>query len=248
MIRRTLLALALVIPAAVGAQGAEKLNPDGERLCTADKGWCASIVEDKAAPGILIDDHGTRRKIDLPALPAEGGFEGTSYLIWPMRVPVGDKGAILVGSIMEERTMYSGGGAHASDLTLFLVAPSSPPVSVLTVPWDSGSMIRACFSEKDYRDRRGACHDEYQYSPEIEAKGADAAGYPVLEYRVKSTSYPGTVSRSADSLIKGRLRKKDLVHVEKADCSFTRTFRYDPQAKHYVPDAPLPECGNFTDL
>ena len=256
MIRNVLLAVLLIgcsnaAAADSPAARADVLTPDTgnpNRLCVADKTWCASIIEDKAAPGILIEDNGTTRTIDLPVLPAEGGFGGSSYHLWPMRIPFGDKGDYLIGSIMEERTMYSGGWANASDLTLHLVTPLVKAVEVLTVPWESGSAIRACFGEKDFRQRAGACHDEYDYLAEIVPIVGQVGGSPLLRYKAKATSYPGPVSRSADSLTAKRLRKKDLVHVENAECTFARDFTFDPVSLSYVPDRPLPECGDYTGL
>lgn len=256
MIRNVIFAVLLTCYSnAAGAEGPaatpNALTPDAKnpnRLCVADKTWCASIIEDKAAPGILIEDSGTTRTVDLPTLPAEGGFGGNSYHLWPMRVPFGGKGDYLIGSIMDERTMYSGGWANASNLTVHLVTPLAKAVDVLTVPWESGSAIRACFSEKDFRQRAGACHDEYDYLPDLEPMTGRAGGPPLLRYKAKATSYPGPVSRSADSLAAKRLRKKDLVHVEHADCTFTRDFTFDPASRTYVPDRPLPECGDFTGL
>ena len=215
MIRNVLLAVLLIgcsnaAAADSPAARADVLTPDTgnpSRLCVADKTWCASIIEDKAAPGILIEDNGTTRTINLPVLPAEGGFGGNSYHLWPMRIPFGDKGDYLIGSVREERTMYSGGWANASDLTLHLVTPLVKAVGVLTVPWESRSAIRACFGEKDFRQRAGACHDEYNYLPEIVPIDGQVGGSPLLRYKAKATSYPGPVSRSADSLTAKRLRK-----------------------------------------
>lgn len=227
----------------------EALKPDpanANRLCNADASWCATVVEDKDAPGVRIEMGTATQHLPLPALRRELGFDSSAYSLWRTRLPLGN--GSLIGTIKEDRTMYSGGGAHAATLTLHRIAAGADAREVLSVPWDSGSMIRACFSEKDFRDRRGACHDEYDYTAEISVTGADAAGFPILQYRAKATSYPGSVSRSADSLAKGRLRKKDLVHVENAECSFTRAFRYDAEAGQYVPDSPLPECGDYNDL
>lgn len=229
----------------------EALQPDTtqpERTCIADKSWCLTLVEGEEAPGIRVDDGTPEKVIPLPKLRTEGGFDHAFYSVWPFRIPAGGNGAYLIGVVHEERTMYSGGGAHASTLTLFQVFAAREFAQVMSVPWDSGSMIRACFGEKDFRDRRGACHDEYDYTATLTSSGVDAAGYPVLAYRARATSFPGNVSRSADSLAKGRLRKKDIVRIENDDCTFTRTFRYDATTGEYAPDSPLPECEDYTGL
>ncbi len=241
----------LLLASATSQVPIEVLQADAaqpERSCIADKSWCLTLVEGEDAPIVRIDGNPQGKTIFLPKLPAEGGFDRSFYSLWPARILSGGDGSYLIGVVHEERTMYSGGGAHASTLTLYQVTPSREPTEVLTVPWDSGSMIRACFSEKDFRDRRGACHDEYGYTATLTPSGVDAVGYPVLDYRAVATSFPGNVSRSEDSLTKGRLRKKDIVRVENDDCTFTRTFSYSVAAGRYEPDSPLPECEDYTGL
>ena len=54
------------------------------------------------------------------------------------------------------------------------------------------------------------------------------------------------MSRNEDSLAKPPLKPKDLVKVVDAECSVRRVFTFDPATKAYVPDAPLPDCGDYT--
>lgn len=230
----------------VDALSPDKAKP--EQLCTADKSWCVELRQGDDLPGLIIDAAGQQRTVPLPALPDEIGFSTSLYSLWPSRIPLSGAGASLVGVIRQDRIMYSGGGAHSGTLTLYRTMPGADMVEVLTVPWDSGSLIRACFSEKDFRQRRGVCHDEYAYSAQIGVVAGSAGDLPDLRYTTDANSFPGAVSRSADSLAGPRLRKKDIVRVTNAECSFTRVFRYDPQARRYVPDQPLPDCGDYTGL
>ena len=49
-----------------------------------------------------------------------------------------------------------------TDLTLYAAAPGvAEPPPLLTVPNGGSVMIRACFGERDMRQRAGACHDLY---------------------------------------------------------------------------------------
>ncbi|MNW17228.1 hypothetical protein D3C71_2163380 [compost metagenome] len=68
----------------------------------------------------------------------------------------------------------------------------------------------------------------------------------MLRYRSKATSFPGRVSRSRDSLAARPLRQRDLVTVTDPQCSYQRLYRFTPQAGTYVPDAPVPDCSNYT--
>lgn len=221
-----------------------------EQVCTSDRTWCATLADDEAGqPELRITAGPTRQSLPLPALSESGGFDTTSRHLWPQLVSAG-AGSYLVGVITEEHTAYSGGGAYASTLTLYRVGAGSGIAAVLVVPWDSGSLIRACFSERDYRQRAGACHDEYTFTATLTAAG-DRNGNepPELHYRTTATSFPGRVSRQADSLAAGRLRRSDLVRVKNPECSFSRSFRFDRASRAYQPDRPLPaDCTDFTEL
>lgn len=163
---------------------------------------------------------------------------------WPWLVRF--EGGVLAGVQARESTMYSGGGASASTLHLIAFVPGQPPVEVLSVPQSGSATIRACFSERDMKRRAGACHDEYSFEASLALTGASAAGMPVLRYRSKATSFPGRVSRSKDSLAARPLRQRDLVTVIDPQCSYQRLYRFAPQARAYVPDAPVPDCSNYT--
>jgi hypothetical protein len=106
----------------------------------------------------------------------------------------------VVGIIEEQRSMYSGGGASAQRLSLYLLPTGSSGVlgqDILTVPIKAYAMIRACFTENDFERRRGACHDEYTFdgtitvAPRQQARGQQN-GMPDLRFSTVATAYPHT--------------------------------------------------------
>ena len=178
----------------------------------------------------------------MASVPAVG--DSVSMAPWPQLIRL--EGGILVGVLVQERSMYSGGGASATTLHLIAFAPGQPPVQVLSVPHSGHASIRACFSERDMKQCAGACHDEYTFEASLALAGTSAAGMPVLRYRSKATSFPGRVSRSKDSLAARPLRQRDLVTVTDPQCSYQRLYRFAPQERAYVPDAPVRDCSNYT--
>jgi hypothetical protein len=54
------------------------------------------------------------------------------------------------------------------------------------------------------------------------------------------------VSRSEDSLEQSPLTEADLVVTRDPKCSFERRFVFDPASALYRPDAPLPDCSDYT--
>lgn len=244
--------LLLMIFSMLAAGPVEVLAPDKDnsaKSCNADKSWCVTLLEgEDDVPALLVDDGGVQQNIPLPGLPEEGGFDHSFDNLWSSRIPLAGAGGSLFGVVREHKTMYSGGGGHAGRLTLYRTSRDTKAVTVLTVPWDSGLLIRACFNDRDIRQRRGVCHDEYEYTAKFEVMASGVGDMPDLRYTAEATSFPGKVSRSEDSLAGPRLKKKDIVHARNEECSFTRTFSFDMQSKQYVPDEPLPECGDYTDF
>jgi hypothetical protein len=138
---------------------------------------------------------------------------------------------------------------------LVLVKVDAGPASeaafaeVLSVPLSGSAMIRACFSEADVKQRLEACHDEYSFSATLALHDAEwSADLPPLTYETEATSFPGPVSRSADSLANPPLTEKDLVTVVNEACSYRRILRFDPAIGRYQFDSPVPECSDFTEL
>ena len=245
-----------------GEQGAD----DPERYCTADGQWCVRALpaagEDQPAALEVAERGGDAAEPRMRHVPIDVVDDG-DLRVWPFIVRLAPgAGAdqavadpqqaalqnVLVGGLVEARAMYSGGGASASTLHLVRIRHLDDGIQVdadvLSVAWSANKMIRACFSERDFDQRAGACHDEYSFDAEL-ALAAEAQDMPVLRYQTGATNYPAGVSPQRDSLAKGRLTKKDLRTEQDAQCSYTRTFRFTSGA--YQPDRPLPECSAYTE-
>ena len=173
------------------------------------------------------------------------GDDDPSFSLWPSLIRF--EGGVLAGVETHARAMYSGGGANSTTLHLIAFLPGQLPFEVLSVAYSANVMIRACFSERDLKHRAGACHDLYSFDATIIPEEAVAGGMPLLHYRSEATSFPGPVSRSRDSRDGKPLRKGDLVEATDPQCSYYRLYRFDPEARGYLPDAPLPDCSDYTE-
>ncbi len=245
-----------------GEQGAD----DPQRYCTADGQWCVRALpaagEDQPAALEVAERGGDAAEPRMRHVPIDVVDDG-DLRVWPFIVrlaPGAGAGQavadpqqaalqnVLVGGLLEARAMYSGGGASASTLQLARIRHLDDGVQVdadvLSVAWSANKMIRACFSERDFDQRAGACHDEYSFEAEL-ALASEGQGMPVLRYRTEASNYPAGVSPQRDSLAKGKLKKKDLRTEQDAECSYTRVFRFTSGA--YQPDQPLPECSGYTE-
>lgn len=245
-----------------GEQGAD----DPERYCTGDGQWCVRALpatgEDQPAVLEVAERVGDAAEPQMRHVPIEVVDDG-DLRVWPFIVrlaPGAGAGQavadpqvaalqnVLVGGLVEARAMYSGGGASASTLQLARIRHLDEGIQVdadvLSVAWSANKMIRACFSERDFDQRAGACHDEYSFEAEL-ALASEGQGMPVLRYRTEASNYPAGVSPQRDSLAKGKLKKKDLRTEQDAECSYTRVFRFTSGA--YQPDQPLPECSGYTE-
>lgn len=213
--------------------------------CTADRRWCALIETDETQERQVLRLYdglpGKRAPVASHLIESENseGFWRPSAIL--RRAESDD---VILGADMELQAMYSGGGGTSSYQTLIRFIPGAVPQEMLTVPMSGSLMIRACFGEEDMKQRAGACHDEYEFNAELEAEGD--AFPPRLTYASTATTFPGRVSRSEDSLAKPPLKPKDLVKAVDAECSVRRVFTFDPATNAYVPDAPLPDCGDYT--
>lgn len=241
-------------------------SEEPERYCTADGQWCVRAVpstgEDQPASLEVAERVGDAAEQQMRHVPIEVVDDG-DLRVWPFIVrlaPGAGAGQavsdpqqaalqnVLVGGLVEARAMYSGGGASASTLQLARIRHLDEGIQVdadvLSVALSANKMIRACFSERDFDQRAGACHDEYSFDAEL-ALATEGQDMPVLRYRTEASNYPAGVSPQRDSLAKGRLKKKDLRTEQDAECSYTRTFRFTSGA--YQPDQPLPECSGYTE-
>lgn len=248
----TALLLAALLASASPQPAFEALEPipaaaQGEAIpaCTADRRWCALIETDETQERQVLRLY--------EGLPGERA-PAASHLIesensegfWRPGAILRRAGSddVILGADMELQAMYSGGGGMSSYRTLIRFVPGETPQEMLTVPMSGSLMIRACFGEEDMKQRAGACHDEYEFAAELKAEGD--AFPPRLTYASTATTFPGRVSRNEDSLAKPPLKPKDLVKAVDAECSVRRVFTFDPATKAYVPDAPLPDCGDYT--
>ncbi|MEN5287522.1 hypothetical protein ABE494_16425 [Stenotrophomonas lactitubi] len=245
-----------------GEQGAG----EPERYCTADGQWCVRALpamgEDQPAALEVAERAGDAAEPRMRHVPINVVDDG-DLRVWPFIVrlaPGAGAGQavadpqqaalqnVLVGGLVEARAMYSGGGASASTLQLARIRHLDEGIQVdadvLSVALSANKMIRACFSERDFDQRAGACHDEYSFDAEL-ALATEGQDMPVLRYRTEASNYPAGVSPQRDSLAKGGLKKKDLRTEQDAECSYTRTFRFTSGA--YQPDQPLPECSGYTE-
>lgn len=234
-------------------------NKTGQ-LCLSDGDIClelpAGADSDDLPANLLVSfpASGDVEKTVLP-LPSFAG-EPQELSLWPHLIAVrrGDEGdgrqgiEFLVGLISEQRTMYSGGGGSGGRLHLlrFGMAPHAIALGneVLDVEWDSSLMIRACFSEQDMTDRRGACHDEYSFTGALTA-AADGGELPSLTYRTTATAYPQTSRRSEDNS-GTKLKQSDLTKWTDPECSYTRMLHYNPATARYEMDRAAPDCSDYT--
>ena len=241
--------------AAIGARNraGDRLAPlvprsagHGKR-CTQDRRWCVLLIEPENGSPPLPTVRAGDATGPAPRPPAEERPSDESYAVWPFLLALRD-GSFLAGVEARTSTGYSGGGGSAANLRLFHVssdgkADAKPVFDALL---DGSLVIRACFSEKEARRRRGACHDEYGFSARIGLAPGSAAERPILTYVTEAWAFPRGVSRFRDSSQMGPLRQDDLVRQPNAACSFARWFRFDAVARAYWPDRPLPDCLNYT--
>lgn len=250
-----LLALAgLATPAAAAPEGDRMvaLTPRAAKAaerCTPDRRWCLGLAPAGAedAPPLPVLRPGGNAGQAPPEPAATEDTEDTEHAPWP-RLILLREGGFLAGVLERSSTGYSGGGGSATLLRLYRLSPrgEAAAAALLEVPLEGALMIRACFSEKDERRRRGACHDEYGFSASLTLAPGGAPGWPALRYASEAWGFPRGASRSRDSSERGPLRQADLVRQRDAACSITRVFLPDAGTGGYAPNAPLPDCSDYT--
>lgn len=216
----------------------EALTNTNERWCTGDGVWCA--VNDGAGVEVLKSDNSVGR------ISVAESEEGAAWDSWPVIVRVGrDDNSVLVGIVQTTTQMYSGGGGESSQLVLYSVSGGAANEAV-RLPLGASSMIRACFDEDDQTQRAGACHDEYRFVTRISLDESVAEGAPKIVLETAAGSYPGRVTRGADSLEAPPLTQADLVWTQDETCSYRRTYARGADGL-YVPDQPLPACADYLE-
>ncbi|MGH6614981.1 hypothetical protein [Sphingomonas sp.] len=171
--------------------------------------------------------------------------ENARVALWP-RIVREASGRVLVGVEATSSTSYSGGGASMAMLTLIAAETGREAMkAVLTIPWRGSALIRACFSKADMKQRAGACHDEYAFDGTLTLDPTVRTGAPHFIFTTSAKSFPGPVSRSADSLAAAPLRRKDVKWVKDAQCSYRRTISPDAASGTFRIDIPLPACDDY---
>jgi len=224
-----------------GPEGAPPLH------CTADRSWCAEISRDVDQNISTLHVFSGTPTGQPPAATIDlaNGGDDEDYALWPSIVRVaGQRPGVLVGVEHHVSTSYSGGGGGATRLELVQVTGDLAR-SVLTTPVSGSMLIRACFGQRDFWLRRGACHDEYSFSGELTLDPTTAVGPPRLVLQTRATTFPAGALRAGDAA-RGRLRARDLITVPDPACSYRRIFAVDAASDLYAPDRPLPECEAYT--
>lgn len=177
------------------------------------------------------------------ALPAGDNPDRETFNIWPHLVREAS-GALLIGVERYRTEGFSGGGAGETRLVLLrLESGAAEPVEVLTVQTGYSAMIRACFTEEEYR-HRGACHDEYELVGTLGLTPAAAPGRPRLVLTTAARSFPRG-ARAEGENERARIPRRDLVWERDPACSYRRSFAFDAASGRYLPDRPLPDCSTY---
>lgn len=243
--------LALLLAAAPASGPLVALTgEEGKGSCLPDRSLCLEVppTEEGSGAGAVL-------RVSSPDAPSVSltlpeFAEVQSVELWPRLIRARDNpDRYLVGILTGQTSMYSGGGGSASELHLIELdgAPAAPRLGgeALVVPWTGSVLIRACFSEKDMKDRLEACHDDYEFGAAFAVAPGSAAVFPTLSYRAVATAFPRTSRRSEDNSAT-RLKSADLVRARDPACTYDRVLRYDPAASRYEPDRPLPDCSDYT--
>jgi hypothetical protein len=217
----------------------EALTQNGdERWCSGDRVWCTTT----SAAGVVI----ARGDQSAGAIAIGELADGDGWSLWPQIVRVGhEDNSALVGVERATSQMYSGGGGEASQLVLYAVNGGAVN-EVMRLPLSASSMIRACFDEDDEKQRAGACHDQYTFVTRISLDEGVAEGAPRIILETAAGSFPGRVTRNADSLEAAPLTQADLVWAHDETCSYRRTYSQGADGL-YSPDQPLPPCTDYLE-
>lgn len=230
----------------VAAQAAEieplTLDPTNNLMCNEAQDWCVSV---DAQDGPQAESRTLQASYFLWDQPDVPDF--SQMTAWPQIIRLSEDRA-LVGVLAPRRDDFSGGSFEAQDLYLFDVTlgENSSSNSALLLPYASDISIRACFTPEDETKRLGHCLDEYSYRAELKPT-ADGADLPDLVLTTQATRSPAGASRTADSSALPALTEDQFQPQTDATCSFTRTFHWEADEGLYQPDAPLPNCHEFTE-
>lgn len=102
----------------------------------------------------------------IPLAPAEEMARSGQY-IFPKLFPM-DQNRYAIAVIDTFSEMYSGGGAGIERASFYELKDSGKTHRFIeNYPFSFNRMIRACFSEQDYENSKGNCHDEDGLSLDI---------------------------------------------------------------------------------
>jgi len=210
--------------------------------CSAVRHWCAELLQ-QGQGGAWRLNVGDRHLL-LPFQETDG-MGGSDMSLWP-HIITSPAGSILIGVEGSRRSVYSGGGASVTTLTLVeLPADGGALRPVAELPLLGRAMIRACFDKRDTRRRRGACNDEYGFEGTVQLGESHAGGLPDLLLTTKAETSPGRRSRFNET--DRPVRRGDPLTWRDPVCSYRRTFTYDRSTARYQPDRPLPACRDYLD-
>ncbi len=241
--------------------------------CTQDKRWCAFLSRDVdlntttlniyngQLPPLVKDGRSYARDVGIyPVSTMTADGESGSARIWPIiiRQPtlrIDDlklNETISIGIELGQSTGYSGGGAQSTSLNLYQLGPnidgSMPdPINfgiILDVPLSGNKMIRACFSESDYKKRRGMCHDEYIFGATLKLGKTMPDGAPQIIYQSSAMTTPGSSLLSKDNTLR-QLTVADLKPRKDPICSYRRIYTYDGEFGSYFTPKQIPDCADY---
>jgi hypothetical protein len=236
-----MMAAALAASPATTGQSFEPLTQAGKDapLCTAEGSLCVTGTREGAFTV-------TRAGKLAAQWTAKKGQDDDEFRTLPSVLRLSDGSGILVGIGVRRSQMYSGGNAEVIFQRLMLVRWGKEPALVMETPYSSDISIRACFNEKDMKQRLDACADQYTLTSTLKAVPNTHGNMPDLMLAMKATNFPRGVSRQADSLEMPALTQADLVEETDKTCTYNRRYTFDAAARAYRPDAPLPPCEDFT--
>ncbi|WAU72761.1 hypothetical protein [Acinetobacter sp. TR11] len=122
----------------------------------------------------------------------------TSQYIFPKLFPM-DQNRYAIAVIDTFSEMYSGGGAGIERASFYELKGSGQTHRFIeNYPFSFSRMIRACFSEQDYKSSKGKCHDEDRLSLDIRPLK------PMLwQFRYRYSSEVSPASDSGEKSFKG---------------------------------------------
>jgi hypothetical protein len=241
----------------------EQLIEDGAGWRSADGEW--RLTFEGADPAFAREPTHIRvavmrqgEALDQLTLPLENdealriGQTAWPFIIRLAEPPVDDQLAphqALIGVQSHTSAMYSGGGAQATHLTLHLVQVSpvhQSALEVATLPMSGSVMIRACFSEDDYRVSGGACHDEYDFNATLALDREYGGAMPRFRFVTEANSFPGRVGRFEDNSSAGAMARRRLAgRAIDTECSYRRMIAWNPAVSRYEFNRPAPACDDY---